>query len=38
MQHQQLLPSGAPGAGGLIIKLKVAPGQAPSFDRTTSCK
>jgi hypothetical protein len=38
MQHQQLLPSGLPGAGSLVIKLKVAPGKDPSFDRTESCK
>lgn len=38
MQHQQLLPSGLPGAGGLVIKLKVAPGKDPSFDRSESCK
>ncbi len=38
MQHQQLLPAGLPGAGSLIIKFKVAPGQDPSFDRTESCK
>lgn len=38
MQHQQLLPAGLPGAGSLIIKFKVAPGQDPSFDRTVSCK
>lgn len=37
-QHQQLLPAGLPGAGSLIIKIKVAPGQNPSFDRKESCK
>lgn len=38
MQHQQLLPSGLPGAGSLVIRFKVASGKDPSFDRTETCK
>jgi hypothetical protein len=38
MQHQQLLPSGTPGAGALQIRIAVRPGLAPEYDRKVTCK
>ena len=38
LQHQQLLPSGVPGAGALQIRIAVRPGLAPEYDRKVACK
>ena len=38
LQHQQLLPSGVPGAGALQIRIAVRPGLAPEYDRKVACR
>jgi hypothetical protein len=38
LQQQQLLPAGLSGAGSLAIRLSVAPGRTPQFDRRVICR
>jgi hypothetical protein len=38
VQHQRLLPAGGAGAGDLMIRIHIAPGKAPQFDRSVHCR
>jgi hypothetical protein len=38
LQQQRLLPAGLSGAGSLTIRLSVAPGRTPQFDRRVLCQ